>query len=64
MMAAIVGANPENYNYFAELETSNKCVGWVKDHLALDEIGLFLKKYGHKHDDLEEISFNLYDYLE
>ena len=64
MMAAIVGANPENYNYFAELETSNKCMGWVKDHLALDEIGVFLKKYGHKKDDLEEQSFNLYDYLE
>lgn len=64
MMAAIVGANPETYNYFAELETSNKCVGWVKDHLALDEIGIFLKKYGHKKDDLEEQSFNLYDYLE
>lgn len=64
MMAAIVGANPKTYNYFAELETSNKCVGWVKDHLALDEIGVFLKKYGHKKDDLEEESFNLYDYLE
>ena len=64
MMAAIVGANPETYNYCAELETSNKCVGWVKDHLALDEIGVFLKKYGHKKDDLEEESFNLYDYLE
>lgn len=64
MMAAIVGANPDTYNYFAELETSNKCVGWVKDHLALDEIGVFLKKYGHKKDDLEEESFNLYDYLE
>lgn len=64
MMAAIVGANSETYNYFAELETSNKCVGWVKDHLALDEIGVFLKKYGHKKDDLEEESFNLYDYLE
>lgn len=64
MMAAIVGANPETYNYFAELETSNKCMGWVKDHLALDEIGIFLKKYGHKKDDLEEESFNLYDYLE
>ena len=64
MMAAIVGANPETYNYFAELETSNKCVGWVKDHLALDELGVFLTKYGHKKDDLEEESFNLYDYLE
>lgn len=43
MMAAIVGVDPEAYNYFGELETSNKCVSWVKDHLALDEIGVFLK---------------------
>ena len=27
MMAAIVGADPGKYNYFGELETSNKCVG-------------------------------------
>ena len=29
MMAAIVGANPETYNYFAELETSNKCLSLI-----------------------------------
>jgi xylulokinase len=64
MMAAIVGADPESYNYFGELETSNKCVSWVKDHLALDEIGVFLKKYGNAADSLEQVEFNLYDYLE
>ncbi len=64
MMAAIVGANPETYNYFGELETSNKCVGWVKDHLALDEIGVFLKKYGNAADSFEQVEFNMYDYLE
>lgn len=64
MMAAIVGADPDSYNYFGELETSNKCVGWVKDHLALDEIGVFLKKYGNAADSLEQIEFNMYDYLE
>ncbi len=64
MMAAIVGADPTSYNYFGELETSNKCVGWVKDHLALDEIGIYLKKYGHAGDSLEQIQFNMYDYLE
>lgn len=64
MMAAIVGADPESYNYFGELETSNKCVGWVKDHLALDEIGVFLKKYGNAADSLEQVEFNMYDYLE
>ncbi|MCI9112386.1 MAG: carbohydrate kinase [Eubacterium sp.] len=64
MMAAIVGVNPKSYNYFGELETSNKCVGWVKDHLALDEIGVFLKKYGNAADSLEQVEFNMYDYLE
>lgn len=64
MMASIVGVNPETYNYFGELETSNKCVGWVKDHLALDEIGVFLKKYGNAADSLEQMEFNMYDYLE
>lgn len=64
MMAAIVGADPDSYNYFGELETSNKCVGWVKDHLALDEIGIFLKRYGNAADSLEQIEFNMYDYLE
>lgn len=64
MMASIVGVNPETYNFFGELETSNKCVGWVKDHLALDEIGVFLKKYGNAADSFEQIEFNMYDYLE
>ncbi len=64
MMAAIVGVNPETFNYFGELETSNKCVGWVKEHLALDEIGVFLKKYGSATDSLEQVEFNMYDYLE
>lgn len=64
MMASIVGVNPETYNFFGELETSNKCVGWMKDHLALDEIGVFLKKYGNVADSLEQMEFNMYDYLE
>lgn len=64
MMASIVGADPESFNYFGELETSNKCVGWVKDHLALDEIGVFLKKYGNAADSFEQVEFNMYDYLE
>ncbi len=64
MMASIVGVNPKTYNFFGELETSNKCVGWVKDHLALDEIGVFLRKYGNAADSLEQMEFNMYDYLE
>ena len=64
MMAAIVGADPTSYNYFGELETSNKCVSWVKDHLALDEIGVYLKTHPSADEDFEDIAVNLYDFLE
>ncbi|TGL50529.1 carbohydrate kinase [Leptospira wolffii] len=43
-IASIVGARPGMYNYFGEQETSGKCLQWVKDHLALDEIGVYLEK--------------------
>ena len=64
MMASIVGANPRTFNYFGELETSNKCVNWVKDHLALDEIGIYLESHSNPADSIETLEFNLYDYLE
>jgi len=44
MIAAIVGAQKGRYTYFAEMETAGKCFEWVKNHLALDEIGIYLKK--------------------
>lgn len=44
MIAAIVGAQSGRFNYFAEMETAGKCLEWVKDHLALDEIGIYLEK--------------------
>ncbi|MBQ0037588.1 MAG: FGGY-family carbohydrate kinase [Clostridiales bacterium] len=44
MIAAITGAQPGKYNYFAEMETAGKCLEWVKDHLALDEVGVYLDK--------------------
>lgn len=44
MIAAIVGAEDGTYHYFAELETAGKCLEWVRDHLALDEINLYLSK--------------------
>ena len=64
LMAAIVGADPKAYNYFGELETSNKCVSWVKDHLALDEIGVYLQQHPTGDSDYEHIAVNLYDFLE
>ncbi len=62
MIAAIVGAQSERYNYFAEMETAGKCLEWVKDHLALDEIGIFLEKKNVA-EDQESVYTSLYDYL-
>lgn len=44
MIAATVAAQPGKFNYFAELETSGKCLEWVKDHIALDEVGIYIQK--------------------
>lgn len=62
MIAAIVGAQPGKYNYFAELETAGKCLEWVRDHLALDEIGIYLEKVP-VHKSKEAVYVSLYDYL-
>lgn len=62
MIASIVGANSKYFNYFAELETAGKCLEWVKDHLALDEIGIYIKK--EKISELREnLYISLYDYM-
>ncbi|MBO4462045.1 MAG: FGGY-family carbohydrate kinase [Lachnospiraceae bacterium] len=34
MIAAIVGAEENKYNYFAEMETAGKCMAWVKENIA------------------------------
>ena len=62
MIAAIVGAQPGRFNYFAEMETAGKCLEWVKDHLALDEIGIYLQKQDVAHSQ-EAVYTSLYDYL-
>ncbi|NLZ28101.1 MAG: carbohydrate kinase [Firmicutes bacterium] len=62
MIAAIVGAQHGKFNYFAELETAGKCFEWVKDHLALDEIGIYLQKKPID-ESAEKIYKSLYDYL-
>ena len=62
MIAAIVGAQQYRYNYFAEMETAGKCLEWVKDHLALDEIGIYLEKK-HITESKEALFTNLYDYM-
>jgi len=42
MIASILCAIPGKYNYVAEQETSGVCLQWFRDHLALDEIGVYL----------------------
>ena len=62
MIASIVGADPSSFLFFAELETAGKCLEWVRDHLALDEIGMFLEKKNIC-DNPESIHKSLYDYM-
>lgn len=33
IIGALVGADPSTYNYIAEVETSGKCIEWVKDRI-------------------------------
>lgn len=62
MIAAIVGAQDGRFHYFAEMETAGKCLEWVKDHLALDEIGIYLEKRNVA-EGQETVYRSLYDYL-
>lgn len=61
-IASVTGAIPGYYNYFAELETAGKCLEWVKDHLALDEIGIYLEKKNVS-ESQEALYTSLYDYM-
>lgn len=66
MIAGIVGVMEGKFNYFAEMETAGKCLEWVKNHLALDEIGIYLKKQHVAEATLEnrDVRYkSLYDYL-
>jgi len=62
MIASIFGARTGYYNYIGEQETSGKCLEWVRDHLALDSIGIYLEKKNVA-EDPETIYNTLYDYL-
>ena len=63
MIASVVGAVSGKYNYFAEMETAGKCLEWVKDHLALDEINIYLEKKDVIGYSQEKVYTSLYDYL-
>ncbi|MFA5421973.1 MAG: FGGY-family carbohydrate kinase [Bacilli bacterium] len=62
MIASVVGVQEGLFNYFAEMETAGKSLEWVKDHLALDEIGIYLEKKDITCDK-EKLYTSLYDYL-
>ena len=62
MIAAIVGAQKDRFNYFAEMETAGKCFEWVKDHLAKDEIGMYVKKE-HIAESFESKYTSLFDFM-
>lgn len=61
MMATVPGASRGRFAYFGEQETSGKCLEWVRDHLALDEIGVYLEKQerpsGPDREDLSLIAY-------
>lgn len=54
-MASILGVVPGRYNYVGEQETSGACLKWVRDHLALDEIGVYLKGKENPEERLNEL---------
>jgi xylulokinase len=62
MMATVPGPASGRYAYFGEQETSGKCLEWVRDHLALDEIGVYLEKRVLPSGPEEEYE-SLIDYL-
>ena len=45
------------------METAGKCLEWVKDHLALDEIDVYLEKKDVVGHSQERVYTSLYDYL-
>lgn len=63
MIASITCAVPDRYHYFCEQETSGKCLEWVRDHLALDEIDIYLDKRDVTREQ-ESIHKNLYEFLD
>ncbi len=62
MITGVLSAIRGHFNYYAELETAGKCYEWVKNHLALDELNIYLGTTGIK-DDFEREFTSLYDYI-
>jgi xylulokinase len=62
MIGSVIGAEEGRFNYFGELETSGKSLEWVKNHLALDEIDIYLKKQKVT-EGTEAECMSLYDHM-
>lgn len=62
MIASVPGADLGRFNYFGEQETSGKCLEWVKNHLALDEIDCYLEKTKIT-DGPEAVVTSMYDFM-
>ena len=62
MITGVLSAKHGYFNYYAELETAGKCYEWVMNHLALDEIGVYLNTIKVT-DDMESKYKSLYEYL-
>ena len=61
MITGVLSAIHGYFNYYAELETAGKCFEWVMNHLALDEVGVYLDQ--RIITDVESKYLSLYDYL-
>ncbi len=62
-IASVIGARKGTYNYISEQETSGKCLEWVRDHLALDAIGIYHQKLDVT-QSLESSYGSLMDFLD
>ncbi len=62
MIASVPASQPKLFNFFGEQETSGKCLEWVRDHLALDEIGCYMEKKKIT-DDPESVITSMYDFM-
>ena len=61
MITGVLSAIHGHFNYYAELETAGKCLEWVTEHLALDEIGVYLSHANAS--DVESTYLSLFDFL-
>ncbi|MBQ7264701.1 MAG: FGGY-family carbohydrate kinase [Firmicutes bacterium] len=61
MITGVLSAKRGYFNYYAELETAGKCFEWVMEHLALDEVGVYMDQL--KITDVESRYMSLYEYL-